>query len=363
MSQQNTSSPLVAPGVLGPAVAEISAQIHAAQQLFIDAQTQFMLVNGSASAISHLHTASQLFTQFFLNTQTNTSTVAANIQTFHSQAVKAIANINSSQTLTSLTFIEGIIAPKKVPVFVFTPIIKALSDTRKDVNTLAAHIDAALRAALDAAIKKVEDLQTAQAALKAQFSAAMPEALKTLGMNSDSSSLALYMAVAPASLLDSVISMFKGKGGDLASGLATKGAGGEAAIIDAGTKVVEGVINSAVSTASLIELKEKLQKNQEDLDAAKLALERLKEDQAANDQGSYLKNSLICISEIQGAIAALSPQLAKLGTVYTAMDDELKAALALIKDAHYDEAKAGLQTADAVFTELGPALTEFAIQA
>ncbi|KAJ7501600.1 hypothetical protein B0H11DRAFT_1992348 [Mycena galericulata] len=363
MSQQDASSTLVAPGVLGPAVEEISTQIHAAQQLFVDAQTQFMLVNGSASAISNLRTASQLFTQFFLNTQTNTSTVAANIQTFHSQAVKAIANISSSQTLASLTFIEGIIAPKKVPVFVFTPIIKALSDTRKNVNTLSAQIDAARRATLDDAIKKVEDLQTAQEALKAQFSAALPQALKMLGMNSDSSSLTLYMTVAPASLLDSVLGMLKGNGGDLASGLASKGAEGEAAAIDAGTQVVEGVINSAVSTASLVELKEKLQKNQEDLDAAKLALERLKEDQAKHDQGSYLKNSLIYISEIKGAIAALSPQLAKLGTVYTAMDDELKAALALIKDAHYDEAKAGLQTADAVFTELGPALTNFATQA
>ncbi|KAJ7226534.1 hypothetical protein B0H12DRAFT_1077726 [Mycena haematopus] len=350
MSQQ-ASPTLVAHGVLGPAVAEISAQIHIAQRLFVDAKTQFMLVNGAGSAISSLQDASRVFTQFFLNTQTNASTAAANIQTFHAQAVKAVANIRSEQALKGLTFIETVgvcsttapqpngdgwqvIAKKKTPVFVFTPIIVSLTATRATVNTLAASIDATRRAALNAAIKAVEDLQKEQAALKAQFSASMPGALKKLGMNSDSSSLDLYLTVAPASLLDSVISLFKTKGVELASGIASKGAGAQGAAVEAGTKMVEGVINSVGSTSDLIELRSKIQRksrNKEDLAAAILALSRLKEDQATDDQGAYLQNALIYIAEIQAAIAALSPQLAKLGTVYTAMDQELNAAITLIK--------------------------------
>ncbi|KAJ7245341.1 hypothetical protein B0H12DRAFT_1127559 [Mycena haematopus] len=191
----------------------------------------------------------------------------------------------------------------------------------------------------------------------------MPEALKKLGINSESSSLDLYMTVAPASFLDSMINLFKTKGGDLLSGMASKGAGAQGAAIGAGTQMAEGVLSSVGSTSDLIDLKSKIQQNKEDLAAALLALTRLKEDQAADDQGAFLQNALIYMAEIQGAIAALSPQLAKLGTVYTAMDQELNGAITLIKAGKYDEAQLGIANADAVFVELGPALTKFSTEA
>ncbi|KAJ7030967.1 hypothetical protein C8F04DRAFT_1263245 [Mycena alexandri] len=339
MAQQNTSS-LVAPGVIAPAVTEISTQIHNAQQLFIDTKTQFNLVNGSASATSNLDQALQGFTQFFLDTQTNASTAAANIQSFHSQAVKVIADPASTSALSGITFSEGFLAGKTPSPPNFKPIVQSLSASRQAVNTLAASIDAARHAALDAAIKKVEDLQTQETALKAQFAAALPDALNKLGMNSDSSSLELYLTIAPASLLDSLINMFKSKGGDLAT-----------------------------------------KENREDLAAAQLALARLKEDQAvgdssltmlsahvahhaaADDQPGRLQKALISISQIQGAIAALSPQLQVLATLNTAMVQELNVAIALIKDAKYDQAKLGLENADAVFTQLESALKSFSTEA
>lgn len=57
--------------------------------------------------------------------------------------------------------------------------------------------------------------------------------------------------------------------------------------------------------------------------AAQLALARLKEDQAADDQPGRLQKALISISQIQGAIAALSPQLQVLATLNTAVSSVL----------------------------------------
>ncbi|KAJ7740139.1 hypothetical protein B0H16DRAFT_1567780 [Mycena metata] len=353
MSQQDTSS-LVAPGVIAPAVTEISTQIHDAQDLFVTTKTQFNLVTGSATATSNLDQASSVFGQFFLDTQTNASKAAANIQSFHSQALKAIADPTSASALNGITFIATHLGGNTTPVFNFQPIVRSLSASRQAVNILAASIDAARHAALDAAIKTVEDLEAQGAALKKQFSDALPEALKKLGMNADSSSLELYLTIAPASLLDSLIGMFKNKGD-----LATKG---EAGLAQAGGQVAQDVIKVAVSTATLIELKEKIQDNKDDLAAAKLALTRLKEDQAADDQPGRLQIALISISQIQGAIAALSPQLQVLATVTSAMVQELTVAIASIKDGKYEEAKLGLTNADAVFTQLQSALQTFSTQ-
>ncbi|KAJ7733133.1 hypothetical protein B0H16DRAFT_1580035 [Mycena metata] len=354
MSQQNTS-PLVGSGVIAPAVAEISTQIHDAKDLFGTTKTQFNLVTGSTAATYNLEQASNAFGQFFLDAQTNASQGAANIQSFHGQALKGIADPTSASALNGITFMATHLGGITTITTNFQPIVRSLSASRQAVNILAASIDAARHAALDAAIKKVEDLETQGAALQKQFSDTLPEALKKLGMNADSSSLELYLTIAPASFLDSLIDTFKSKGAALV-------AKGEAGATEAGGEVAKDVVKAAVSTASLIELKEKIQDNKDDLAAAKLALTRLKEDQAADDQPGRLQIALISISQIQGAIAALSPQLQVLASVNSAMVQELNAAIALIKDGKYEEAKAGLKNADAVFTQLESALKSFSVE-
>ncbi|KIY66046.1 hypothetical protein CYLTODRAFT_43862 [Cylindrobasidium torrendii FP15055 ss-10] len=180
--------------------------------------------------------------------------------------------------------------------------------------------------------------------------AVVPDILKKFGVSEDSPSLTLYLTLAPYLFLESVISKWMGGDDEDSDDDSKKPVNkdkkkkpadddDEEASDDKKTKTddkakddkkdkkdedkskvlpdaVRRAGKSNVTIKKVIALQKKMDANKREVEEAKVALNRLKEDQSLDDQQARLQTVLIDIQNIQGDIADISPKIRMLGTVY-----------------------------------------------